>query len=44
MKTLGAKTRPVKTRTIADLKQLKKRLIMDVMKVNRLIALVRKLP
>ncbi len=44
MKTVGAKTRPVKTRTIAELKMLKKRLILDVMKVNRLLALARKLP
>lgn len=44
MKTAGAKTRPIKTRTIAELKMLKKRLIMDVVKVNRLLALARRLP
>ena len=43
-KTLGAKTRPKKERLIAELKILKKRLLIDLTKVNRALYIARRLP
>jgi len=44
MKTIGAKTRPKKERLIAELKILKKRLLIDLTKVNRALYIARRLP